>query len=139
MPTPDLDTEFGRCWEALEDAWDRPASAAFRRALSRVRALAERGHQDAVEGLAEVLAVTAEPRDPAAAYVWYYVAYARQGYSVAFADLGDVPGHYHGPDGDFRHEAPICDLVDELGLDRVRALDAEAAALLARLPAPAGS
>jgi len=67
-------------------------------------------------------------RDAEAAYRWYYVACAQQGYLMAFDDRNDDPPYYGGPVGDFRNESQIGELVTEIGFDRVRELDAAAAA-----------
>ena len=65
--------------------------------------------------------------DPEAAYRWYYIALSQDGYSVQFEDINLDPPYYCGPDGDFRNESMVSELVVLLGWDRVRQLDKEAA------------
>lgn len=114
----------------LDRFWTDQSSSEFDAALRRLRVLAENADLDACEYLAEILATSPIHRDVAAAYKWYYIALSQQGYSVEFRDLNHSPPRYCGPDGDFRNEAQVSGLVDELGFDRVRELDREAAAWL---------
>jgi hypothetical protein len=106
------------------------SSAEFRAALHRLRLLAENADLDACEYLAEILATSPTHRDAAAAYKWYYIALSQQGYSVEFHDLNGMPPQYGGPDGDFRNEAQVSSLVDELGFQLAQELDRQAAAWL---------
>jgi hypothetical protein len=76
------------------------------------------------------LATSAIHRDVAAAYKWYYIALSQQGFSVEFRDLNLAPPQYCGPDGDFRNEAQVSSLVDELGFQRAQELDCQAVAWL---------
>jgi hypothetical protein len=55
----------------------------------------------------------------------------QQGYSVGWKDHNRTPPYYCGPVGDFRNESTVGELVVELGWDRVRQLDQEAARWLA--------
>jgi hypothetical protein len=79
---------------------------------------------------AEALAFDGPHHDPARAYIYYYLAYSQEGYSVAWANEVDEPHHYLGPVGDFRNEAIVSDLVAELGVSALPALDLRAAELL---------
>jgi hypothetical protein len=115
---------------ALVRSWSDRGSTAFRAALSRLEALANSGLVRACEALAEILALEGPTRDAAAAYRWYYIALSQQGYSVRFEDQNLIPPHYCGPVGDFRNEAQVSALVDELGFERVHELDREAQAWL---------
>jgi RNA recognition motif-containing protein len=110
---------------------ERPDSPDLREALNDLRELAETGDPEAAEELAEFLAGPGPHYDPEAAYKWYYVALAQQGYSVRFEDQNESPPYYCGPERDFRNESGVSNLVSVLGFDRVRALDAEAAQWLA--------
>ena len=114
----------------LDRLWTDQSSAEFGAALRRLRLLAENADLDACEFLAEILATSPTHRDVVAAYKWYYIALSQQGYSVEFHDLNGLPPHYGGPDGDFRNEAPVSSLVDELGFQLAQELDRQAAAWL---------
>jgi hypothetical protein len=57
---------------------------------------------------------------------------SQQGYTVAFADANGTPPHYGGPAGDFRNESMVSALVAELGFDRVREIDVDAAQWLTK-------
>jgi hypothetical protein len=136
--------DLGRLWslahpeadeaEAAADGvhalWDEQASMAFRAALARLAATAERGSVEAAEFLGEIYSLDGPNHDAAVAYKWYHIALFHRGYSVDFCDQNGHPPHYGGPDGDFRNEAMVSDLVRELGYDRVHELDNEAAAWL---------
>jgi hypothetical protein len=114
----------------LARLWTDQSSAEFGAALRRLRLLAENADLDACEYLAEISATSPTHRDVAAAYKWYYIALSQQGYSVEFRDLNRSPPQYGGPDGDFRNEAQVSALVDELGFQQAQELDRQAAAWL---------
>ena len=107
-----------------------PESPEYTLALNRLRAVAEQGHAEAAVALADSLAFPGPHHDPSAAYKWYYIGLALQGYSVEFRDENRTPPHYCGPVGDFRNESMVSMLIEELGFERIRELDAEAAAWL---------
>ncbi len=111
----------------LHRHWSDQSSAEFVGALRRLRILAENADLDACEFLAEILATSPTCRDAAAAYKWYYIALSQQGYIVEFRDLNGNPPEYGGPDGDFRNEAQVSSLVDELGFQLAQELDRQAA------------
>jgi hypothetical protein len=90
----------------------------------------ENGAFDLAAVAAEALAFDGPHHDAARAYVYYYVSYSQEGYSVAWANEADEPNHYLGPVGDFRNEAIVSDLVAELGVSALTALDMRAAELL---------
>jgi hypothetical protein len=115
----------------LAESHEQPEGAAFRQALQDLRTLAEVGHVDAARELADQLAYHGPNHDPEAAYKWYYVSLSRQGFSVGWDDRNGEPPDYCGPVGDFRNESMASALVTELGWDKVRQLDAEAARWLA--------
>ena len=106
--------------------WKRQDAPAFQAAVNQLRVLAEAGNLEAAEELAEILALSGPVHDAADAYKWYYVVLSQQGYSVEFADINDTPPSYCGPVGDFRNEAMVSGLVEELGFERVTELDKEA-------------
>ncbi len=115
---------------ALERYWADQSSVEFEAALSLLRSLAEETHLEACEYLAEILATSPIHRDISGAYKWYHIALSQQGYGVEFKDLNHSPPHYSGPDGDFRNEAQVSELIAELGFGRARELDREAATWL---------
>jgi hypothetical protein len=110
----------------LHGHWSDQKSPAFCTALTDLQALADSGNLNAGELLAEILATSETHRNVAAAYFWYYITLSQDGFSVEFRDLNHSPPYYRGPDGDFRNEASVSDLVAELGFARVQEIDAEA-------------
>jgi RNA recognition motif-containing protein len=109
----------------------QPESQEFRDFVHDLQELAEAGHVEAAQELANVLALPGPYYDPESAYKWYYISLSQQGYTVQFEDRNRTPPYYCGPVGDFRNESMVCGLVDTLGFDKVRSLDAEAAHWLA--------
>lgn len=124
----DLELQLAR--ETLWSDMD-PLSEEFAEALALMRAAVEGGALEDAGLVAEITAFPGPHHDAAVAYKLYYVSHALDGALVAFANESDQPEHYLGPVGDFRNEAIVSDLVSELGLAALPALDAEAAALLA--------
>jgi hypothetical protein len=122
---------YEKLCDEIDERWHDQGSAEFRSAFARLVAAAESGNIDAAEYVAEICALPGPHHDPEAAYRWYYIALSQQGYVMEFNDLNHIPPHYGGVDGDFRNEAMVSGLVDELGFDRVRQLDEEAVAWLA--------
>jgi hypothetical protein len=108
-----------------------PASDNYRHALATLRAAVESGRLEFAETLAETYAFSAPNRDPELAYVFYYVSFAMDSFSVALDNQSTEPGHYLGAIGDFRNEAQVSDLIQELGVAALPALDAKAASILA--------
>lgn len=107
------------------------ASTGFKQALDELRMFAEAGDISVAEELADQLALLGANRDPEEAYKWYYIALSQQGYRTAWEDHNHTPPDYCGPVGDFRNEPMVADLVVELGWQRVRELDEQAAQWLA--------
>ncbi|QDV75794.1 hypothetical protein [Botrimarina mediterranea] len=89
------------------------------------------GEQEAQESLAELYAEPGPLRDPSKAYFWFHIAFSFKGngYSTEFRNKEKSP-LYCGPVGDFRNEAQVCELVDELGLAQIQLIDQEARAWL---------
>lgn len=127
----DGSSEYDALCDELEAHWEDQDSAHFRAAVRRLEAWADGGSLAAAEYLAEILALDGPVHDAAAAYKWYYIALAEQGYSVGFEDQNGSPPHYCGPVGDFRNESMVSDLVVELGFARAAELDRDAAELRA--------
>lgn len=123
--------QFDDVIDRLSEYYDQPASAGFRQVLNDLQLLAEAGNIDAAHELADQLAYTGPNHDPEAAYKWYYISLSQQGYAVGWEDHNGTPPYYCGPVGDFRNESMVSGLVVELGWERVRQLDAEAARWLA--------
>ena len=88
--------------------------------------MAENGFGEACEVLAELFAFQPSIADPEAAYQWYFVAKSLEGFSVEFNNQSEDKTIYYGADGDFRNEAEVSAIVDELGLERIQELDAQA-------------
>ena len=123
----DAYTQLVKELEGLHESRD---SNRFLAALDQLREFAEKGFVEAANFLAELLALPGISHDPAQAYKWYYIGLSQSGYSVEFNDTNQTPPHYCGPVGDFRNESMVSDLILNLGLDRIRELDDEAAAWL---------
>jgi hypothetical protein len=126
-----MSVQFDDAIARLEAHHDQPASPAFRRVLADLRTLAEAGHVDAAHALADELATRGANHDPESAYKWYYISLSQQGYTVGWEDHNHTPPYYCGPDGDFRNESMVSELVIKLGWDRIRQLDQEATKWLA--------
>ncbi len=95
--------------------------------LSELVRFAEKGWEDAALALGSELGAHGRDRDPEAAYRWFHIGYSwTDGYSTDWADDGDNAPYYSGPVGDFRNEALVSELVDEIPHDKLRELDAEA-------------
>jgi len=116
--------------ERLDSSWDEQDGTEFLDGLRDLCLLAESGNLEAAEFLAEILASGGPNHDAAAAYRWYFIALSQRGYSITFRDLNATPPAYGGPDGDFRNEAQVSELISELGFSRVVELDLEASAWL---------
>lgn len=126
-----MSVQFDDAIDRLSAHREQSASPEFRQALADLRTLAEIGHVGAALALADELAMHGPNHDPESAYKWYYIALSQQGYTVGWEDHNHTPPHYRGPDGDFRNESMVSELVSKLGWDRVRQLDDEAAKWLA--------
>ncbi len=123
--------QFDDVIDRLSVHYEQPESAEFRQVLDDLRQLAEAGNIDAAHELADQLAYYGPNHDPEAAYKWYYISLSQQGYTVGWEDLNHTPPYYCGTVGDFRNESMVSELVVELGWERVRQLDQEAARWLA--------
>jgi hypothetical protein len=111
--------------------FDSRSGPEFAQMLADLRILAESGHIEAAQELADQLALPGPHHDPVAAYKWYYISLTRQGYTAWWEDHNHTPPYYCGPVGDFRNESMVSDLVLELGWERVWQLDKEAAQWMA--------
>lgn len=133
MPFEDFDTlELQLARETLETA--EADTEEYAAAFATLRTAVEAGGFEYVWAVAEAAALDGPCRDAALAYMLYHVAHAIDGGSVAWDNRSPDAGRYLGPDGDFRNEASVSDLVDEPGLEALPPLDAQAGRLLARHP-----
>ena len=95
--------------------------------LSELARFAEAGWEDAALALGAELSSPGPDRNAEAAYRWFHIGYSwTDGYLTDWADDGENAPYYSGPVGDFRNEAPVCDLVDEIPHNRLKEIDAEA-------------
>jgi len=88
------------------------------------------GGLDGAGLLAEIQAIYEPYLDQEQAYINYYVNYALEGYSVKFDNQEDDPVNYYGADGDFRNESMVSELVDAIGIPKVKKLDSMAMNIL---------
>ena len=80
--------------------------------------------------LGEIYAFSKVYKNTEKAYYYYYIGLSQKGYLVAFKDENLDPPHYCGPIGDFRNEAQVVDLVEELGFTKIKQIDIKAKAWL---------
>jgi hypothetical protein len=125
-----LDARAIAASDLVDKLSDRQGTQEFWRALERLAAVAEQGSIEAAEHLAEIQACSGPHHNAESAYMWYFIALSQQGYKTDFQDQNGIPPSYGGPDGDFRNESMVSDLVSEIGFERVRELDKEASAWL---------
>jgi len=115
-------------FEELRETFNEldPESDEFVEVFKEIREIAEGGLLEATDLVAEICAFDRRLHDPEVAYKFYNIAKAADGFSVRFKNLSDNPSHYAGEVEDFRNEPQVSDLVDQLGFERCRELDAEA-------------
>ena len=130
MTSMTREQKLEQVFSELDDPDNPMEGESFFEALGRLRELAQDGSIDAAILLGEILAYYGPAHDPGEAYKWYYIGLSQTGYSVAFEDTGAGAPFYCGPVGDFRNESMVSDLVERLGIEKIRQLDAEAAAWL---------
>lgn len=89
--------------------------------------LTKKGESLGAAMLAEVLAdPDSKYHEPGRAYFWYFLAYYLDDYTTEYRDTGAGGAVYCGATGDFRNEAAVSELVEQLGRDKVQHLDQEA-------------
>ncbi len=106
-----------------------PEDDRFKDALKEMEHLARNGDSWSAGAIAEVHSLTGALVEPETSYIWYYVHYALEDYSVEYSPTEEGPVYY-GDTGDFRNEAPVSELVDHLGIERIQMLDQKASLLL---------
>jgi hypothetical protein len=116
--------------QEIEELFESRESTIFLASLERLRKFAESGLADAATFLGELHSLPGAAHDPAEAYKWFYIGLSQSGYTTEFNDTNQTPPHYCGLVGDFRNESMVSDLVLNLGFERIRVLDGEAAAWL---------
>ena len=123
--------DVGDLYDRHADAVGNPDHPDFPKFVAELQAFVEAGHADVARALGEELSMPGLGHRPDEAYKWYYIGLSQEGYSVDWDDRNHRPPYYCGPDGDFRNESIVSDLVVMLGWDRVRQLDQEAAQWMA--------
>lgn len=98
----------------------------FERAFQTV--LANLSHNPGEFGnlLGEIFATSPDYQNYEKAYFYYFVGLSQQGFTVGFNDQNHIPPHYGGPINDFRNEARVYGLVDELGFEKIHEIDEQA-------------
>lgn len=119
----ELEKEYDQLLGRL-GSYDEPASELLS-ILRDLISVAERGYYLACEPIAELFALAPSVRDPHEAYVWYFVAFKFDGYRTALENQG-TSNNYVGNVGDFRNESMVSELVDEIGISRLKDLDRRA-------------
>ena len=127
-----MEQQYDQLLEALETC--ERGSKEFLKIVNELEVLAESGHYDACEILAELMSTEQSVRDPRIAYFWYYIASKHQGFRTAFKNEGSIET-YVGPEGDFRNEAMVAELIEVIGIDAVGALDDKAEEWMLKHPA----
>ena len=125
--------DYDTICDRLEANWEDQDGDEFRAAFSGLQSYVLGGGIDGAEYLAEIRWLDGPHQDLEDAYRWYYVTHAHAGALVEYHNESGMPDYYCGPSGDFRNESVVSNLIDRLGLERIRALDIEAALLLSRL------
>lgn len=115
-------------FEELRETFNQldPDSEDYIKVFMEIRKMAESGLFEATDLVAEICAFDRRLYDPEAAYKFYNIAKAADGFSVKFQNLSNSQKHYTGEVGDFRNEPQVSDLVDQLGFERCIMLDVEA-------------
>jgi len=55
---------------------------------------------------------------------WYYIHFAGQdGYTMEFDNQQEPSDIYYGKVGDFRNESMVSELVDKLGINKIKEID----------------
>ncbi len=130
MKPADIYATYAEISKDLDAHWHNQGSAVFGGALSRLRTVAEAGCVEAASALAEIFALPGPRYNPEEGYRWYFISYSiEESYSTEFQNERD-DSHYLGRLDDFRNESMVNELVDKLGLDRIRQLDIEVNAWL---------
>ena len=104
-------------------SYEAADSPGFSEAIAELREFAKRGDDGAQYYLACLLALDGPFTDKEEAYIWFYTSYSRRGYSVEFGNENGDSSTYLGKIGDFRNEPKVCELVECLGVERIRELD----------------
>lgn len=110
-------------FERYEGVQGNPNHQDYERFISELVEFVEKGHSDAALALGEELFSTR----PEESYKWYYIGHYLSGYSVDWNDENHSPPHYGGPEGDFRNESMVSELVEKLSFETARKLDQVAA------------
>ena len=127
-----MDDAYERLLQELDEC-DRN-STEFVEIVEKLKDLAKSGFYDACETIAELTSLEPSIYNPKSAYVWYYIALKHQGYRTELANEG-TPDYYTGPEGDFRNEAMVSELVDEIGVQELSSLDQQAEEWITSHPA----
>ncbi|MEM1225658.1 MAG: hypothetical protein AAGJ40_08165 [Planctomycetota bacterium] len=123
-------SDYGDVCDLLDRARLDPSDPEFltrTELISELIRFAEAGWEDAALQLGVELSSPGPDRNIEDAYRWFHIGYSwTEGYSTNWSDDGSNAPYYSGPDGDFRNEAPVCELVDEIPHGKLMDLDTEA-------------
>jgi hypothetical protein len=106
-----MNAEYDAVCAELMALWQARDSAEFQAAFARLEVLAHGGHLQAAQYVAEILTLSGPLHDAEAAYRWYCILLSQC------------------PSGDSRRK-PLRELASEIGPERARQLEAEAASWL---------
>jgi hypothetical protein len=98
----------------------------FERAMQMVEENLKENPCDYGQLLGEIYAFSKAYKNSEKAYYYYYIGLSQNGYLVSFEDKNNDPPHYRGAIGDFRNEAQVVDLVEELGFTKIKQIDTKA-------------
>lgn len=111
---------------------------AYKECIQKIEKIANEGNRDAIEIIAEQYAENDIIQNNETSYFWYHIYYAlddEEPYLTKFENEPDpnYPNHYYGKVGDFRNESMVSDLVEEIGLEKVKIIDVKAEEFLLNL------
>lgn len=119
-----------RAFEALaaEVNIEGISASRLRECARQLESLVLDGYLEASGLIAELYATEPAIYDPGKAYLYYHLSFRNEGLDTRFDNLYEGSNQYLGAVGDFRNETPVAELIEVLGITRIKALDAKAMA-----------
>ena len=130
--TVEENPEHELLFDELEELIESNKDEAYKKCFQNIEAIAKEGNRDAIEIIAEQYADNDIIQNHEKSYFWYHLYYALDDeadpYKTKFENMEpdpDYPNHYGGKTGDFRNESMVSDLIEKLGLKKIKIIDAE--------------